>query len=227
MATQKPISTISYNTPAFLLEKLESWRESHLIQDYMLIRHVGEDGDKDHIHLRIEPNKRLDPMNLSEELREYDPKKPDKPLGVRPWRPSKEEDWILYAVHDREYLMQKYGTCDPKGEKIPYDWHEIEASQYFDVEAAYIRARATLRHSAGSIANRIQEGDMPIKMILEGMDPFRVNAVMRAYEAYDYNNLVNRNIIMEKQLGRLLDAIEVAGFKVSGLDSDDCKIEKV
>ena len=46
MATQKPISTISYNTEAFLKEKLESWLAEHLIQAYQYICHKGEDGDK-------------------------------------------------------------------------------------------------------------------------------------------------------------------------------------
>lgn len=91
MATQKPISTISYNTEAFLKEKLEQWLKAHLISAYLYICHKGEDGDKDHIHLRIELNKRIDPMDLSEELKEYLPYE-TKPRGVRPWRPAKEED---------------------------------------------------------------------------------------------------------------------------------------
>ena len=91
MATQKPISTISYNSEAFLKEKLDSWVNAHIIQCYQYICHKGEDGDKDHIHLRIEPNKKLDPMSLTEELKEYQIGK-EKPLGVRPWRPSSEAD---------------------------------------------------------------------------------------------------------------------------------------
>jgi len=108
MATQKPISTISYNTEAFLIEKLEELRKAHTIQAFQYIKHKGEDGDKDHIHLRIEPNRALDPMDLTDLLREYQFGK-DKPLGVRTWRPSKEEDWFLYAVHDSAYMKLKYG----------------------------------------------------------------------------------------------------------------------
>lgn len=78
MATQRPISTISYNTEAFLKEKLDTWFEAHIIQAYQYIKHKGEDGDKDHIHLRIEPNRRLDPMELVDALKEHIPgeKKP-------------------------------------------------------------------------------------------------------------------------------------------------------
>ena len=73
MSTSKPISTISYNTKDFLLAKLNSWYESHLIQAYQVIFHLGEEGDKNHAHVRIEPNKVLDPMNLTAELKEPDP----------------------------------------------------------------------------------------------------------------------------------------------------------
>ena len=124
MATQKPISTISYNTEGFLHEKLEEWREAHIISCYQYIKHIGEDGDKDHIHLRIEPNKRIDPMILQEELKEYQIGK-EKPLGCRPFRPSKEEDWYLYSVHDKGYLKIKYGGGE-KGEKLPYKWQDIK-----------------------------------------------------------------------------------------------------
>lgn len=118
VATQKPISTISYNSREFLLEKLNLWVEQHLIQTYQVIFHKGEDGDKDHAHVRIEPNKKLDPMDLTEKLKEF-VQDNDKPLGVRPWRPSQEEDWFLYAVHDSQYLKLKYKSGE-KGEKLPY-----------------------------------------------------------------------------------------------------------
>ena len=91
MATKSPSSTISYNTEEYLRNKLDLWVRSHWIQSYQYIKHKGEDGDKDHIHLRIEPNKTIDLMDLTSELYETDPTN-DKPLGVLPWRPSKEED---------------------------------------------------------------------------------------------------------------------------------------
>ena len=137
MATQKPISTISYNSESFLSEKLDEWVNAHIIQAYQYIFHKGEDGDKDHIHVRIEPNKKLDPMQLSVELREYDTKNPTKPLGCRPWRPSKEEDWFLYAVHDEEYLKLKYGGGE-KGEKLPYHYTDIKVSEFYDLETAFV-----------------------------------------------------------------------------------------
>ena len=131
MATSKPISSISYNTEEFLKAKLESWLKAHIIQTYMYIKHLGEDGDKNHIHFRIEPNKKLDPMDLQEDLKEYT-KDNKKPLGCRPFRPSKEEDWFFYAVHDKEYLRIKYGGGE-KGEKLPYKWQNIVCPENYDL----------------------------------------------------------------------------------------------
>ena len=168
MATQKPISTISYNHEYFLKEKLDNLVKQHIIQNYMYIKHIGEDGDKDHIHLRIEPNKRIDPMDLIDLFKEPVPDNP-KPLGIRPFRPSKEEDWILYAVHDPEYLNIKYGGGE-KGEKIPYQWQDLVVPEIMehDKEIAYIRAKATLKHTSSNLATRIQNGEHPLNLILEG-----------------------------------------------------------
>ena len=90
MATSKPISSISYNTLDFLLDKLNEWYSEHLIQAWQLIQHKGEDGDKDHIHFRIEPNCRLDPMRLQEELLQFT-KDSKKPLGCRTFRPQAQD----------------------------------------------------------------------------------------------------------------------------------------
>lgn len=216
MATQKPISTISYNTEPFLKEKLDTWYQAHIIQAYQYICHKGEDGDKDHIHVRIEPNKKLDPMDLIEQLREYQIGK-DKPLGCRPFRPSKEEDWILYAVHDEEYLKAKYYSGE-KGEKLPYSWNDIRVSEGFDMEIAFIRAKAKLKHTSVNMATRLQNGeDNPLSLILQGENVYTVNALMRALTQTDYQRLSNEYAACRSQLDMLMAAIDAYGLII---DSD-------
>lgn len=210
MATQKPISTISYNSELFLKEKLETWYKAHIIQSYQYICHKGEDGDKDHIHVRIEPNKRVDPMDLQEELREFQLGK-DKPLGVRPFRPSKEEDWFLYAVHDKEYLKTKYKGGE-KGEKLPYKWQDIKAPEDYDIEIAFIRAKSKLEHTGANIANRMRQGDNAMNLILEGENVYMVNALMRAISKTDYERLQNQYLELENKYNRVIEAIENSGF---------------
>lgn len=214
MATQKPISTISYNTESFLREKLEEWYNAHIIQSYMYICHKGEDGDKDHIHLRIEPNKRIDPMELTEELKEYVPGN-KKPLGIRPWRPSKEEDWILYIVHDKDYLKMKYGGGE-KGEKLPYKWEDIKANEYYDTEIAYIRARSAMDHTTANMAKSIEQGQNPLGLILQGENVYTVNAIVRALNAdkTKYIMLRDANMLLNHNMAILLKFLKNLNFKV-------------
>lgn len=222
MATQRPISTISYNTEAFLREKLETWYKSHLIQAYMYICHKGEEGDKDHIHVYIEPNKRLDAMALKEELKEYVLGE-DKPRGVRPFRSSKEEDWTLYGVHDQEYLQYKY--ADDKCEKLPYKWQDIKASEDYDVETAYLRAKASFKHNASSFAKRLQEGEKASKLVFEGANPMIVNAVVKAMNTSEYEKLAREckrleadNNTLTRQYNEIYNAVLERGYT---LDRDE------
>lgn len=224
MATQKPISTISYNTEAFLKEKLESWLSAHIIQAYQYIKHKGEDGDKDHIHVRLEPNKKLDPMDLQEALREFQQGN-DKPLGCRPFRPSKEEDWILYAVHDEQYLKLKYGGGE-KGEKIPYKWQDIQVPEYYDIEVAFVRAKAHLEHTSVNMATRLQNGDNPLELIMQGENVYTVNAIMRALSATDYQRVLDELTRERERLKSLIQAIENYGLVIEADDNGQPILKK-
>lgn len=222
MATQKPISTISYNTEAFLKEKLDNLVNAHIIQSYMYVKHIGEDGDKDHIHLRIEPNKRIDQMDLTEKFKEYIQGN-DKPLGVRPWRPSKEEDWILYAVHDSKYLNLKYGGGE-KGEKLPYKWEDIKVSDGFDMEIAFIRAKASLEHSTVNLATRIQSGEKPLNMVLQGENPYIVNSILNLVKSNDYMRLQDDYKALEERFKRLFEVLSDNGINVTINEKGDFEI---
>lgn len=212
MATQKPISTISYNSEEFLREKLEEWHHAHIIQAYQYIVHKGEDGDKDHIHLRIEPNKRLDPMDLQEDLKEY-VRDNAKPLGCRPFRPSKEEDWFLYAVHEPSYLSLKYNGGD-KGEKIPYSWQDIKAPDDYDVEVAFIRAMASLKHSSVNMATRLRQGDRALDLVLEGENPYMVNSLMRLVSKTDFERLSSDYRSLQSDYNTTIQEIQSLGYVV-------------
>ena len=203
--TKEPLSTISYNSEEFLKEKLEEWYQLHWIQCYKYIKHKGEDGDKDHIHLRIEPNKRLDPMTLTEMLREWEEGK-DKPKGCRPWRPSKEEDWILYAIHDKDYLKIKYGGGE-KGEKLPYKWEDIVVSEEYDIEIAYIRARQYLENTCANIMKQIEEGKTAKQLIQEGKDVFRTRACIQTLQLTSIETTINKLKEYEKEVNLLRYAV--------------------
>ena len=110
MRTTKPISTISFNSPAFLKLKLEELTKAGKISFWAFIPHKPEDdeaGTKDHNHLYVEPSKMMQTDDLKAELMEYDPEHPTKPKGCLPFRTSKFSDWYLYSLHDKRYLASK------------------------------------------------------------------------------------------------------------------------
>lgn len=223
MATSQPISTISYNSEAFLKEKLDAWVKAHIIQAYMYICHIGEDGDKNHIHLRIEPNKKLDPMDLTDELQEYQIGQ-KKPLGCRPWRQSVEEHWILYVVHDKEYLDWKYGGGE-KGEKLPYDWQKIVVSEGYDMEIAFIRAKQMMKHTSTNMANKLQHGERALNLVLQGENVYNVNAVLRTLQTTDYERVCEELERTKDMLHSLEEAIDDMGLAVLLNEDGSIKLE--
>lgn len=224
MATSRPISTISYNTEEFLKETLDNWIKQHIIMNYMYICHKGEDGDKDHIHVFIEPNKKLDPMDLMEKLKEYK-FGTVKPLGCRPFRPSKEEDWILYAVHDSDYLKQKY-TGD-KGEKIPYTWNDIKAPEDYDVETCFIRAKAKMERTNANIIKRIQNGESGKEIVETGVNPYQLNAIIRLLSTTEYQRVAAELQVTKERLDMLEKAVYDNGFSIDCDEDGNIELVKV
>lgn len=209
MATSKPYSTISYNSEEFLKRVLDNLVSTHTIQCYQYIKHIGEDGDKDHFHVRLEPNRRIDLMDLTAMLQEPDPLH-DKPLGCRPWRPSKEEDWFLYAIHDPQYLKIKYS--DSKDGKIEYSIDDIVVSDGYDKKIALLRARQSLSNHTASIVKQLREGRRVVDLLEEGKDVFRTTAVLRTLQATEYERVVANNIQLTEYVTKLERAIKDAGF---------------
>lgn len=124
MNTTKLISTISFNTPSFLAGKLRSLVTEGVIEFAHWIYHQPEDDEKKgHFHLVLKPNRRLNTGALQNEFKEPVAGE-DKPLGVLPFKNSKMQDWILYAVHDKAYLIRK----NRQQRKFSYDQSEIKTT---------------------------------------------------------------------------------------------------
>lgn len=78
----------------------------NLIFFYAFIKHAPEeDTKKEHFHIFVSPNKPLD--FLAVRRRFIEPVANNKPLGCLPFQPSKLNDWLLYAIHDIDYLNKK------------------------------------------------------------------------------------------------------------------------
>lgn len=132
MRTSKPITTISFNTPAFLRQKLEELQKAGKLSFWAFITHKPEDdegGKKEHIHLYVEPSKMIQTDDLKEELKELDPANPSKPRGCISWNSSKFDPWYLYALHDKRYLASK-----SQSRRFHYQHDDIASSDPDDLQ---------------------------------------------------------------------------------------------
>lgn len=107
--TTKTISTISYNSKEFLQLKLNELKRNEIILFGFFIYHDPEqDEKKGHFHVVMEPNGKVNLKALQEEFLEKDKTGNPKPLGVMPFNITQSyDDWILYSLHDSDYLMSK------------------------------------------------------------------------------------------------------------------------
>lgn len=179
--TAKPISTISYNTKQFLDRKLEQMIEAKIIVDYRYIQHEGEDGDKDHIHLLMYPNKRVDTGVLQEEFNEVpNGTAEEKPLGVMPFRTSKTDHWLMYVLHDIQYLHNHKSDNDGDG-KIEYDLTDIVTPYPEQLARDYKKALALRNTENQEVINRLMIGQQATQIIYDtGINPMKVLAIRNA-----------------------------------------------
>lgn len=145
MATSKPISTISYNSADFLVDRLNDLIRSGAVSAWFFIKHYGELGEdeacgKEHIHLLLVPNRCIDMMKIAASFIQFDPENPDKPLKCLPFRPSKLVDWFLYAVHDPDYLQSH---CMDR--EYVYDISDIQTNDIDYLNQLWVEARQSLR----------------------------------------------------------------------------------
>lgn len=135
MQTSKLISTISFNTSAFLRGRCFDLVRQGLIEYAYWIEHKPEEDEKkSHFHVLIKPNKRLDTSALRNVFVEVVAGE-DKPRGVLPFQTSKTADWLQYAIHDIGYLIQKgqdrrwhYDRADVQStdpENLEEDWRGL------------------------------------------------------------------------------------------------------
>ena len=110
MKTKRLISTISYNSEDFLCNTLNDLVSAGVLEYWFAIQHQPEEDEtKAHFHVCMLPSSQLDTITLRKQFEEIDTSFPDGlPLGCMPIRVSKSfEDWYLYAIHHKGYLMWK------------------------------------------------------------------------------------------------------------------------
>lgn len=174
--TAKPIATISYNTIPFIEDKLTQLINAHKIIDYRYICHKGENGDKDHIHMILYPNKRIDTGALQDEFIEIVPWEV-KPLKCLPFRTSKPDHWLMYALHDPRYLQIHHSDNDGDG-KIEYKLEDIKTYYYDQLERDYIRSQSLRQTENQKIIELYFQGYTISQIIyMENINPLKVKTI--------------------------------------------------
>lgn len=182
MQTKQPLSTISYNTPAFLESVLNRLIHEHVLDYYMFINHIGEldpfgEQEKDHIHLFVVPNKRINTADLDDLLIEPVPN--NKPLRCISWNTSKVDDWILYVLHDSDYLKTKF-----EQRQIQYNYTDIKSSNEDDLRrkfrhayqsSGYARSRNLYHYSVsgGTLKELLSIGAIPVNQVTAYQEFFK------------------------------------------------------
>lgn len=142
MNTISLISSISYNSPEFFVEKIKSLCGETSVLDWChwIIHQPENDERKPHIHFVCKPSRRIDtqilrkefiepinPYEIERKLKNGEEITSDellKPLGVLPFDKTKNvSDWLLYAIHDEGYLFQK-----GQSRSIRYDKSDVKST---------------------------------------------------------------------------------------------------
>lgn len=208
MRTMKSYSTISYNSVEFLKIKLNDLINRNKIAFYAFIYHFAEDDEeKDHIHLYIEPNGTNDTDQVREYLEEIDLTRLDKkPLGCRPCKSSKWQDWYLYAIHDKEYLASK-----GQSRKYHYTKEDMIVSDklYFtellhSMDLTKLRPMKVLKEAVDngqSFVSLVKNGTIPVQLINQYM---RVWDLITGNETYR-DNRESHTPIVDPDTGEIMN----------------------
>lgn len=205
MFSQIPLATISYNTDAFLINRLNELIASNIIDMWNFINHKGEmklDIDSgelvrrdDHKHLIVYPSSRVDTHFLTEQLLE--PVPGELPLGCNgDWRKETSTallDYYPYILHHPVYLKKKH---------ITREFHY----NISDVISSHPKATYRIIQEALENNNLLAEQNI-INMITSSDEDFFIKAGNMIEEGYlcmkDMNGFRNMVEILDKRKARI------------------------
>lgn len=179
MVTSKPIGSISYNTPIYLYNLLDSLFYDGIIEDYRVIRHFAESSDKkDHFHLMVFPASRLDTVSFRNRFVEPCPF--DLPLGCMPFRYSEPLNWLMYVLHDPDFIASHPKENDGDGKEL-YQLSDIRTPFSDLLERDFVRACSSVRVNTNQmIMQKAAEGKRFMEILAEvpTANPVSLNAIL-------------------------------------------------
>lgn len=169
MKTSKPFATISYNTTEFLVRKLDELIMGHYIEFYAFIKHLPEeDESKAHKHLYIVPSSQIDTEKVRDLLVEIDPSNLLKPLRCLPCKKSQFADWLLYGMHDKQYLASK-----GQARKYSYTLEEFVVSDNDFFLEEYHTIDRSKYNGVSRLVNAVESGKTFEECVISGLVPLQ------------------------------------------------------
>ena len=169
MKSKRIVSFISWNTKEFLDRVLKDFVQEQLIYMYIYIFHYHEEDENyDHFHVIIFPCCGLDYNDIIARFIEPQPHG-IPPLGIshKPFYESKDGElhWILYVLHDPDYLKSRYKEV----KKYQYKQEELVSNDIRTLKQLVLDAYHKTDFSKDKVINNmINEGISPSELIKNG-----------------------------------------------------------
>lgn len=172
MKTDKPLSTITYLSVPTINNKLKTLRLQGIIGDYAFIVHYGEGNEKNHIHVYFEPLTKVDTDKLREEWQEpvmgtyiLNEDLEMKDVGTMRFQKSDFNNWLLYSLHDMDYLLMKR-----ERKEFSYELSDV-VSTYDNLKTLYDKAKDEILYTDEmKILDYLEKGGDPKQLLLLGYD---------------------------------------------------------
>lgn len=191
MRTSRDFSTIFHGSKEFLKMRLDLLVEKKKILFYAFVFHHKEDDEKkDHIHVYMVPDGRVDTDTIRTELEEYDliNLKPIRPL---PFQSSKFGDWYLYSTHNVSYLAAKgqtrkyhYSISDFITSSEDYLLELVHTIDMSKINRMDVVIRAV--ETGQPFHTLVSSGQIPIQLLTQYREAYRI------ISQSSYNELTNR-----------------------------------
>ena len=150
------ISYIPYSNLKNYLEELLSFNK---IDFFMMIKHFGENGGKDHIHLYVESNFK----NINDIVTSYVMYNVNGALKTSFSKKSDLSNWYWYVLHNSEYLMKK-----GLSKEYYYESKDIYVSDYtYLLESIKDLRGVNVKNEY--ILKCLKEGEKPISLFKRGV----------------------------------------------------------
>ena len=174
MKTIKPIATVSWNTEEFLVKQLNDLVNNHVILFWFYVKHFAEDDEKkEHIHLYLEPDIRIDTNDLRSNFEELPSLDSDCKDIIRPlpFTISKFDTAYLYFTHNKLYLnshgyVKKYYNYTDVKTSDDFLLHDkIALIDYYKIEGGRANQVKQAMLSGVSFEEMCDSGMIPIQQI--------------------------------------------------------------